>query len=161
MLKYRTFLEKLAGRIGTFRGPVLARGPEFGDRCNTRIELAVILWTYFLDLLTCLLDVYLQEPQCLFIMHQIQKVFWITLYSWQFYNLIDKTISTSIFFLFLSIRWWYFTHSMKRFASIVCFVQVLKYFIIDFKAFSEAAKAWCKWFMGETQVKIGVRQRFT
>ena len=37
MLKYLTFLGKLAGRIGTFGGPVLARGPEFGGRCTMQI----------------------------------------------------------------------------------------------------------------------------
>ena len=32
-LKYNTVLGKLAGRIGTLRGPDLALGPVFGDRC--------------------------------------------------------------------------------------------------------------------------------
>jgi len=41
MLKYQTFLEKLAGRIGTLRGPVLARGPEFGDRWSNSSPLSI------------------------------------------------------------------------------------------------------------------------
>jgi len=32
LLQYKTFLGKLAGRIGHLRGPDLARGPDFGDR---------------------------------------------------------------------------------------------------------------------------------
>jgi len=56
MLKYQTFLEKLAGRIGTLRGPVLARGPEFVDRCTRKMynrqlskkKLYSMDWTLYL-----------------------------------------------------------------------------------------------------------------
>jgi len=36
LLKHEAVLGKLAGRIGTLRGPDLARGPGFEDRCTTR-----------------------------------------------------------------------------------------------------------------------------
>jgi len=35
LLKYKTVQGKLAGRIGTLRGPDLARGPDFRDRWFT------------------------------------------------------------------------------------------------------------------------------
>jgi len=44
LLKYKTVLGKLAGRIGTFPGPDLARGPDFGDRWfypNVTIQITV------------------------------------------------------------------------------------------------------------------------
>jgi len=42
LLKYKTVLGKLAVRIGTLRGPDLARGLDVGDRWITQLQK---LWT--------------------------------------------------------------------------------------------------------------------
>jgi len=45
LLKYKTILGKLAGRIGTLRRSNLASEPDFGDRCSILLISCMPLFT--------------------------------------------------------------------------------------------------------------------